>query len=247
LEVFGIRTDEAEMHRLPWGWALVAGLALARVVAGLMAAPLGEAALLLVPVIWVLLVRSFFQWCRTRHMALLYQQFPDALGMIVRSVRVGVTVAEALRTVAREAPFPTSIAFARLADRVSIGVALDEALRVMADRSGLPEYRFFATALSLQSQTGGALTETLENLADVIRRRVGLRKRAFALASEARTSALILTALPIVTGTALLIISPGYIAPLFYEPAGQKMLGAAVLSLSAGTLVMRAIISRSLS
>ena len=75
----------------------------------------------------------------------------------------------------------------------------------------MPEYRFFATALSLQNQTGGALSETLENLADVIRKRVALAAKGKALASEARTSAMVLAAMPIVTGGGLWALNPGYI------------------------------------
>ena len=76
---------------------------------------------------------------------------------------------EAIRAVAREMPEPTAPEFARLVDQLSIGVALDEAVLEMSRRCGIPEYRFFATAISLQNQTGGAFSETLENLADVIR------------------------------------------------------------------------------
>ena len=70
----------------------------------------------------------------------------------------------------------------------------------MAAAAAFAEYRFFATAISLQNQTGGTLSETLENLADVIRKRVALAAKGKALASEARTSAMVLAALPIVTG-----------------------------------------------
>ncbi len=108
--------------------------------------------------------------------------------MIVRSVRVGIPVTEGIRTVAREAPRPTAQEFSLLADQIRIGMPIEEALRELATRNQLPEYRFFATALALQNQTGGGLAETLENLGDVIRKRVALKGRAHALASEARTS-----------------------------------------------------------
>ncbi len=90
---------------------------------------------------------------------------------------------------AQDSEAPTSVEFGRLYDQVSIGTPLEDALREMAARNKLPEYRFFATALALQSQTGGGLTETLENLADVVRKRVALKARGYALAAEARTSA----------------------------------------------------------
>jgi tight adherence protein B len=99
----------------------------------------------------------------------------------------------------------------------------------------------------LQAQTGGGLSETLENLADVIRRRVALRARAYALASEARTSIVILCALPIVTGIVISVLNPEYIAILFTTDSGRKVLAAAVISFSVGLAAMKYIVKKSLS
>jgi tight adherence protein B len=111
----------------------------------------------------------------------------------------------------------------------------------------LAEYRFFATALSLQSQTGGGLTETLETLADTIRKREAARKRGNALAAEAKASILVLTILPIFTGIMLWFTNPSYIEILFNTKPGEKLLGIAVFLLSLGQFSMRQIIKRSLS
>jgi tight adherence protein B len=116
----------------------------------------------------------------------------------------------------------------------------------MATLSGLPEYRFFATALSLQSQTGGGLTETLENLADTIRKRVAIRMRGRALASEARMSAYILGALPLVTGGILSVINPSYVRVLFVDPSGQTLLFVGIAMLSVGAFTMHTMIRKSL-
>jgi Flp pilus assembly protein TadB len=128
----------------------------------------------------------------------------------------------------REAQTPTREEFSKAADQVSIGLDLENALLEMAERNDLSEYRFFATALALQSQTGGGLTETLETLADTIRKRENARKRGHALASEARTSIYVLAALPIVVGAMLFVINPDYIGLLFTDTGGQKLLGIAV-------------------
>jgi tight adherence protein B len=167
--------------------------------------------------------------------------------MIVRSVRVGIPVLGAINAVAREAQAPTSFEFTRLASQVSVGVPLDEAAIEMGTRNDLAEYRFFATAIGLQAQTGGGLSETLENLADLIRKRLALRERGHALSSEARTSALILGALPVVLGGGLWALNPGYISVLFTTRPGQAILGIALFLLASGGLVMRSIIKRSLS
>ena len=129
----------------------------------------------------------------------------------------------------------------------SIGVPLEDALREMAARTELPEYRFFATALALQSQTGGGLSETLEGLADVIRRRLALKARGKALASEAQTSIYVLSSLPPVCGLVLSLMSPKYFGVLLHNPIGQHLLGASVGLLAFGWFVMRRMMRKSLS
>lgn len=240
--------DGAKAGLYPMRPAVVIGLALvpAGLAGHLLTEFAGSVARLAIPVLWVLVSRRLFMGFEQRHASRLYVQFPDALAMIVRAVRVGIPVSEAIRNVSREALEPTCTEFAVLGDQCAIGVALDQALTTLAARNGLPEYRFFATALSLQAQTGGGLTETLEGLADVIRKRVAVRKRAHAMASEARTSTYVLAALPIFTGAVLGLVNPGYISLLFTTSSGLVVLATAVGMLASGMLVMRSIISRSL-
>ncbi len=245
--VIGYDPARRDVYPAPWWLVLIVSLVLARVAAGIVGGLFGSVSLLLVPPGGIFLARSFYGWCNARRSRTLFQQMPDALAMIVRSVRVGIPMQESLQVVAHEAPQPTAKEFNLLGNRVMIGMPLDEALRQMADRNKLAEYRFFATALSLQSQTGGGLTETLENLADVIRKRVALRARGYALASEARTSAAILAALPIVSGVGLWFLNRKYAMQLFVDPTGEKIFGMAVISLTVGILVMRSMIQRSLS
>jgi tight adherence protein B len=244
--VFGFDPAHAKHYPIPWTIVLVVTLLVARVVAGVLTIVAGDFAFFAIPVAWVFLARAFFGWVDEGRRQKLRNQMPDALSMIVRSVRVGIPVSEAMRHVARQSLPPTSIEFERIASDLTIGTRLDLTLKAMAKRAGLSEYQFFATALSLQSQTGGGLTETLENLADVIRKRVALRSKAYALASEARTSILVLAALPFVSGLGLAVLSPSYISILFTDESGRNLLGIAVLSLSTGILAMRLIIRTSL-
>jgi len=208
---------------------------------------LGGIALVAAPAVGVMLSRTFYKICNDRRRQALYLQFPDALAMIVRGVRVGIPVRESMSAVAREIPEPTAGEFRMVAERVSLGAAVEDALYEMAERNDVAEYRFFATAIGLQAQTGGALSETLENLADVIRKRLALRARGYALASEARASIAILCALPVITGLALSAINPHYIAQLFNNETGRKVFGCAVLSFATGLTVMRQIVKKTLS
>jgi len=241
--------DPARADHYPLRWWIVLGIALtaARAAAALVSIFAGTWSLLVIPVAWVMFSRFIFNWSEQRRRNALYAQFPDALAMIVRAVRVGVPLGEGIRTVAREAAAPTRIEFGLLYDRVAIGMTLEDALREMATRNKLQEYRFFTTALALQSQTGGGLSEALEGLADVMRRRLALTARGHALAAEAKTSIFILASLPFVSGGALGVLNPQYMGRLFSDPGCQKLLLAAIIMLGSGLLVMRGMIRKILS
>jgi len=245
--VFGFHPGKRDQYPLPWWIVLVVALAITRLAAGVISSVFGPLGILSWPVLWVLLCQSFFGWIVGRRQESLLQQFPDALAMIVRSVQVGMPVLGAIAAVSREAPEPTASEFGRLVNDLTVGVPLDVATEEMARRNDLSAYRFFAITMALQAQTGGGLSETLDNLADLIRKRLALRARGYALSSEARTSSFILAGLPVLVGIGLYLMNPGYISILFETSLGQLILGGAVLSLACGGLVMRSIIKRSLS
>jgi len=246
--LLGIRLDRVNDYRPRWYLLLAGALVMARIIAGIAADVVSDA------LMWPILIVSFvfasrflFGMLERRRREKLFDQFPDALGQITRSVRVGMPVVEAIRFVAAEAAEPTAMEFRAVADRLAVGVALDEALAEIAPRTGLPEYGFFATALSLQSRTGGGIAETLDNLADVIRKRVALRQRAIALSAEAKTSAAILASLPVLTGLALMAVTPSYAMVLFTTESGKMAMALATGMMLSGIMVMRFIIKKSLS
>lgn len=230
----------------PW-MILTLTLVAARALTMLASGVVGNLSLLATPVVWVLLSRGVFASMDDRFAKLLVKQFPDALQMIVRSVRVGIPVSEAIRVVSHEAPQPTAGEFARMAGELAIGTTIEDAIKGMAEHTGLAEYRFFATTITLQASTGGSLGETLEGLADVIRRRIALQAKGLAMASQARTSAGVLIVLPFISGGGMYMLNPAYMSVLLHDPMGQKMLGLAIASLIVGVLVMRSVIRRSLA
>ena len=193
------------------------------------------------------MVRQFYRWCEQRRLRILFEQFPDALSMLVRAVRVGIPITGGIRSVATECADPTGREFRHVADQIALGVTLEQALHALASRNQVPEYGFFATALALQSETGGTVSDTLERLADVIRKRVALREHARALASEARTSIAILAALPVFAGGALAVINPGLHQFAVHRPQGRTVFAAAIALLTTGIFTMRTIVARSLS
>jgi tight adherence protein B len=245
--IFAFNPRLGDQYPVKWWIVLGVTLVLARVVAGFVVDIVGNAGLISVPIVWIGACRYVFNTITRRRRQALIRQFPDALSMIVRSVRVGVSVPGAIHGVARDAPLPTSSEFIRLESQIAVGVPLDEAVLEMASRNELAEYRFFAIAIGLQAKTGGGLSETLENLGDLSRKRLALGERGHALASEARTSSLILGCLPIVMGSGLTLFNPPYMAPLFSTSSGKAILASAILLLAMGALVMRLIIKKSLS
>ncbi len=239
--------EHRDSYLLAWWIVLPAGLLFARLIIMLAQSLVGSVALLALPLAWLLVVRLFYRWCERRRLRTLFEQFPDALSMLVRAVRVGIPITGGMRNVADDSPNPTGHEFRKVVDQITLGVPLDQALHALAARNQMPEYGFFATALALQSETGGTVSETLERLADVIRKRLALREHARALAAEARTSISILAALPVVAGGALAVMNPEYFNRLFDEPTGRKIFALAIILLTTGIGVMQTIVSKSLS
>ena len=245
--LFGFSLAKTDLYPVKWPLVILVTLGIGRVVVALLAPLVGSLAWLAMPVACIMLTRTFFARATSKRQLLLREQLPDALSLIVRAIRVGVSVPESLTVVARESPAPTGVEFKLLADQIAIGVSLDTALRTMATRNDLPEYAFFAAALGLQAQTGGGLSETLDLLAAVTRKRVALRARGRALSSEARTSAIVLAAMPVIMVALLSAISPDYKSQLFDTGSGNMMLGASALLLVIGGLTMQTIIRKSLA
>lgn len=236
-----------DSYPIAWWIAAPATLLMARLMVALAQTLAGRWSLLALLPLWVLLLRQFYRWCEQRRLRTLLEQFPDVLSMLVRAVRVGIPITGGMRYVATDSPDPSGREFRQVIDQITLGVPLEQALHALAVRNQLPEYGFFATALALQSETGGTVSDTLERLADVIRKRVALRGHARALASEARTSIMILAALPVFTGTALMVISPEYVETLVNDHQGRAVFATAVGLLVIGVITMRAIVARSLS
>lgn len=167
------------------------------------------------------------------------EHFPDVIDMIVRMVRSGLPVSAAIRSVSGEAAAPVGTVFKRIADRADIGVPLEQALSDISDEIGLADFRFLAVTVALQRATGGNLARTLEASSEIVRKRRALRLKATAATAEVRLSAIVLASIPFVTIGALMLISPGYLAPMISDPRGNVMIGLAVASLVLGALSMR--------
>jgi tight adherence protein B len=166
--------------------------------------------------------------------------FPDAVDTVARMVRAGLPITAAVRTVANEATPPISTVFAAIADQLKIGVPIEDTLDESSAKIGLPDFRFFTVAVGLQYATGGNLTQTLEILSDIIRKRRAARLKAKAATGEIRITAYTLGGIPIFTIGALLVIQPGYLVPLWTDPRGHLILAMAGVGFLLAFLSMRA-------
>ena len=160
--------------------------------------------------------------------------FPDTIDMVIRMLRAGVPVTGAVREVGNEAPPPVNDVFTSLADQMAIGITFEEALALAGERIGLPDFRFFVVAISLQRATGGNLASTLDILSDIMRKRRAMRLKARATTGEVRMSAYVLGAIPFLVIGGLLLMTPDYLQPLISDSRGNVIIAAAVGSLVIG-------------
>ena len=169
--------------------------------------------------------------------------FPDALESMMRLLKAGMPVSEAIKMVAREFTGPMGEEMEQIFDQQKIGVPLPEAVLEASKRMPLTEMQMFATAIAIQTQTGSSLSEVLDNLANVIRARFKLRRKVKALSSEAKASAAIIAALPVVVAGGMYFLNREYIEVLFTDPTGKFLLGGSIFWMFVGCLIMRQMIN----
>lgn len=164
--------------------------------------------------------------------------FPEAIDLMVRGLRSGLPITESIRTAGEEIVDPVGLELRRVTNSVRLGAQLEEALWECSRRLNIQEFNFFTVALSIQSETGGNLAETLSNLSDVLRRRRQLKLKIKALSSEAKASAYIIGSLPFVMALLIFLVNPGYIGDLWTDPRGAFLVFLGFCSFVVGTGVM---------
>ena len=178
-----------------------------------------------------------------RRLADFTRQFPDAIDLIVRALRAGLPLTEAMVSLSDEFPDPIGTEFRRVAGALAIGRSVEEALWEIERRIDSAELRFFIISIATQVQTGGNLGETLGGLAEVLRGRAQMRMKVKAMTGEARASAGVLGSLPFAIAALMFYTNPGYITPLFTDPRGWIMLAGGGLMLTIGVSIMAKLVS----
>jgi tight adherence protein B len=195
-------------------------------------------------IVAIMVVRGLFAWQQRRFANQLFRQLPDAVQLVTSTVRSGLPVNEAFRTIAREMPQPTAGQFAIVCSELSLGRPPEEAVEAIYRRTQVAEYGMFAVTLAIQLKSGGSLAETLQTLGETVSQRVALAARAKALAAEVIFSSRALTGAPLIVGGILYTINPDSVDLLLTDPTGNKLLAYAVASVLVGHFVIRSMIRR---
>ncbi|MFV0358678.1 type II secretion system F family protein [Tropicimonas sp.] len=154
-----------------------------------------------------------------KRLAMIEEQLPDAVELMVRSLRVGHPFSSAVNIVAREVADPLGSEFGLIADESAYGRNISDSLKDLAERMDMQDLRFLAVAVTIQQQSGGNLAEILDGLAKVIRARFKLFRRVRAITAEAKWSGMFLSGFPIVALMGINVIQPDYYAEIKDTPA----------------------------
>jgi tight adherence protein B len=227
--------------RMFWLWSLITGIILA-VVPFVFALPwyvcvgCGIVGFLGLP-------RWFIKFLRARRQNVFLNDFADAIDVMVRGLKSGLPVTDAMKIIANESGPPVGPEFNEVVEGQRVGISVDQGIERMVERMPLAEVNFLAIVMAIQSKTGGNLSEALSNLSKVLRDRKKMKAKIRSMSQEAKSSAAIIGSLPFIIMGALTVLNPAYLNPLFNTTIGNIMLGTCAVWMLTGVLVMRKMIN----
>jgi tight adherence protein B len=197
----------------------------------------GALGLVCMAVPWMLARRA-----RTKRLLRIEQQLPEAADFIARALRAGHSFTNVLQIVGNELPEPLSGEFRLAREEINYGVPMSEALHNMAARIPLTDLRYLIIAVLIQRESGGNLAEILGNISQIIRGRLKLAAQVRVLSAEGRMSAWILGCLPFVVGAMMLLVNASYVATMWTDPTGIRLLWYALGMIVVGVVWLRRVI-----
>ncbi len=187
--------------------------------------------------------RWFLSMLTKRRQENFLRLFADAIDVMVRGLKAGLPVNEAMKVIATEMDPPVGPEFTEIVQGQRVGITLEQGVERMMDRIPLPEVNFLAIVMAIQKSTGGNLAEALENLSTVLRDRKKMKAKVQAISQEAKASAAIIGSLPFAIGGGMMVLNPEYLNPLFDTERGNIMLMVAGGWMMVGVLIMRKMIN----
>jgi tight adherence protein B len=235
VEQSGVRISLSGLLIASLGCALVLGFLTAAISRMQVGWVIGGGLGLIAPFVYVKVKRS-------RRIRKFEEMFPDALDLVARALKAGHAFATGLKMVADEMEEPVGPEFRKTFDEQNFGLPLKDALANLTERLPILDVRFFATAVLIQRETGGNLSEILENLAHVVRERFKILRQVRVYTAHGRLTGYVLLALPAFLGVALMFINPEHMQLLFRHPIGHMLLTAAVIMQTVGYFWIKQVI-----
>ena len=189
------------------------------------------------------LPRWFLSVLRNRRQERFLEDLPDAIDVMVRGLKAGLPISDALKVIATEAGPTIGPEFIEVVEGQRVGISIDQGLERMFERIPLQEVNFLSIVVSIQTKTGGNLSETLGNLSKVLRDRRKMKNKVRSMSQEAKSSAAIIGAIPFLIAGALTVLTPGYLTPVFETSTGNAILAGCGLWMFTGILLMRKMIN----
>ncbi len=172
------------------------------------------------------------------------QQLPDAINVMIYSLKSGLSLIQAVESVANEMSDPIRSEFRRMVNEITLlSRPRNEALESMSKRVNSDDLDLVVTAIIIQSQVGGNLAEVLENIVETVRDRITIKGDIRAITAQGRISGIIVASIPVFVGTMILFIDPGYLKPLVTEPIGWLLIGFCIVSELLGFIFMKKIMT----
>jgi tight adherence protein B len=188
-----------------------------------------------IPYVWL-------KHSRDRRVKAFNTQLPDAIDLMARSLRAGHAMGSAIEMVADQLPEPVGFEFFQVFQQQRLGLQFRDAILQMGDRVPSRDLQFLITAILVQKETGGDLTEILDRASHVIRERVRIEGEVRTHTAQGRLTGWILGLLPVIMLVLINFVSPGYSTILIHDPTGQAMLGVGAVLIIIGGLIIRKIV-----
>jgi tight adherence protein B len=189
------------------------------------------------------LPRWILGFLQRRRQSIFLNDFADAIDVLVRGLKSGLPVSEAMKIIANESGPPVGPEFLEVVEGQRVGIPIDQGIERMVDRMPLPEVNFLGIVMTIQSKTGGNLSEALANLSRVLRDRKRMKQKVRSVSQEAKSSAAIIGSLPFVIMGMLTVLNPKYLRPLMDTNTGHILIICSGLWMLTGVLVMKKMIN----
>ncbi len=180
---------------------------------------------------------------KIKQVELFEKQLPDAVAVICNCLRSGLTFNQAIESIANEMPEPISKEFARVLRELKLGITFDKALNHMGERLGSKDFLMIVSAVLIQRQTGGNLSDILFNIATTIKERYKVKSEIKVLTTTGRTSGMVIGFMPIFILLFFMLLNPEYVRGFFDTTAGVIMLIAAGVLELIGYLFIKKIVN----